>query len=65
MHGLLMPETPKRKVKVVGPLTSLGVRWTFLRTPCVTTLVGESCVVGPEGKEIEFLEVGGWRGKRE
>jgi hypothetical protein len=38
-------------------------RWTFLRTPRVTTLVDDSCVVGSEGKEIEFLEVGGWRGK--
>jgi hypothetical protein len=39
-------------------------RWTFLRTPCVTTLVGDNCAVGPEGKEIKFSEVGGWRGKR-
>jgi hypothetical protein len=45
-------------------MTSLGVRWTFLRTPRVTTLVGDNCDVGLEGKEIEFSEVGGWRGKR-
>jgi hypothetical protein len=59
-----MPETPKRKIKVVGTLTSLGVRWTFLRTPSITTLVGDNCVVGLEGKEIEFSEVTSWRGKR-
>jgi hypothetical protein len=39
-------------------MTSPEVMWTFLRTPCVTALVGDSCVVGPEGKEIGILEVG-------
>jgi hypothetical protein len=44
-------------------MTSLKVTWTLLNVPCATVVVGDNCVVGPEGKEREFLKVGSWRGK--
>jgi hypothetical protein len=39
-------------------MTSSEVMWTFLRTPCVTTLVGDSCAVGPGGERSEVQESG-------
>jgi hypothetical protein len=39
-------------------MTSSEVMWTFLRTPCVTTLVGDSCAVGPGGERSEVWELG-------
>jgi hypothetical protein len=39
-------------------MTSPEVMWTFLRTPCVTTLVGNNCVVGPGGERSKVRESG-------
>jgi hypothetical protein len=37
-------------------MTSSKVMWTFLRTPCVTTLVGDNYVVGPGGERSKVRE---------
>jgi hypothetical protein len=45
-------------------MMSLKVTWTFLSTPHVTTMVSDSCVVGPKARKVESSEVGSWRGKQ-
>jgi hypothetical protein len=45
-------------------MASPRVTWTFLRATCVTTVVGDSCTMGPEARKVESLEVESWRGKR-
>jgi hypothetical protein len=37
-------------------MMSLEVMWTFLRKPCVTTLVGDSYAMGPGGERLEVWE---------
>ena len=39
-------------------MTSPEMMWNFLRTPCVTTLVGDNCVVGPGGERSKVRESG-------
>jgi hypothetical protein len=39
-------------------MTSPRVTWTLLNVPRATVVKGDNCTVGPEGKEIEILEVG-------
>jgi hypothetical protein len=39
-------------------MTSSGLMWNFLRTPCATTLVGDNCVVDPGGERSEVQESG-------
>jgi hypothetical protein len=47
MHEILMPETPKRKVKLVGPYDIVGSEVDLLKDTCVTTLVGDNFAMGP------------------
>jgi hypothetical protein len=37
-------------------MTSSEVMRTFLRTPCVTTLVGDNCTMGPGGERSKVRE---------
>jgi hypothetical protein len=39
-------------------MMSLKVTWTFLSTPHVTTMVSDSCAVGPGGERSEVRESG-------
>jgi hypothetical protein len=39
-------------------MTSPKVMWTFLRKPCVTTLDGDTCLVGLGGERLEVWELG-------
>jgi hypothetical protein len=39
-------------------MASPRVTWTFLRETCVTTLVGDNCVVGPVARKVGSSEVG-------
>jgi hypothetical protein len=39
-------------------MTSPRVTWTLLNVPHTTMVKGDSCTMGPEGKEIEISKVG-------
>jgi hypothetical protein len=53
-----VPVGPEGKSRQWGRMASPRVTWTFLSTPRVTTLVGDSCVVGPVARKVEVRKSG-------
>jgi hypothetical protein len=64
MHELPMPETPKRKVKVVGPYDIVGSDVNLLKDTMCHYLGWQQLCYGPRGREVGSLGVESWRGKR-